>query len=439
MTLYETVKSNVTTLQAAERYGLKVGHGGMCKCPFHNDKNPSMKVDKRFHCFGCQADGDVINFTSRLFDLTPKAAALKLANDFSIQHDPQQVNAAIRKPRMISEKEIFEHKVSYCYQELVNYRNLLVQWQQQYAPMSPDEEWHPLFIHAVHNLETVEQELDTLLTGSDYEKREIVSDHLRKKKNHREDYAMEPTVNVPVYRESAAHARKFGELEQYRKSHFANIDCKKDIEQAISENFDGFRLNTVNWLPVKIDTSIFYRGNGIISYFNPLYSFVLNHTLYMFGENNNQVEPKSSAMALISFDLTTGQHQSFQINDATNCCPYKDNQILLLCPASNKKMKLCLLQTDTGEVSDMNIEIPFPDNSKNGKESIGGLAYDKDRDVIFFFVEGKVWKSKEHSELYSVELFDEYSSDYSFPAWTTSKGEYAIFMYGLLYIVDIAE
>lgn len=109
----------------------------------------------------------------------------------------------------------------------MNYRNLLVQWQQQYAPKSPDEEWHPLFIYAVHTLETVEQELDTLLSGSDYEKREIVSDHLRKKKNHREDYLMEPTVNVPVYPESAAHARKFGELEQYRKSHFANIDCKR--------------------------------------------------------------------------------------------------------------------------------------------------------------------------------------------------------------------
>ena len=34
MTLYETVKANVTTLQAAERYGLKVSHSGMCKCPF---------------------------------------------------------------------------------------------------------------------------------------------------------------------------------------------------------------------------------------------------------------------------------------------------------------------------------------------------------------------------------------------------------------------
>ena len=48
---------------------------------------------------------------------------------------------------------------------------------------------------------------------------------------------------MPVYRESAAHARKFGELEQYRKSHFANIDCKRDIEQAAAEHFDGFRLD----------------------------------------------------------------------------------------------------------------------------------------------------------------------------------------------------
>ena len=29
----------------------------MACCPFHDDKHPSMKVDRRFHCFGCQADG----------------------------------------------------------------------------------------------------------------------------------------------------------------------------------------------------------------------------------------------------------------------------------------------------------------------------------------------------------------------------------------------
>ena len=41
-----------------------------------------MKVDQRFHCFGCGEDGDVIDFTAKLFNLSPKEAAEKLAQDF---------------------------------------------------------------------------------------------------------------------------------------------------------------------------------------------------------------------------------------------------------------------------------------------------------------------------------------------------------------------
>ncbi|MFQ7310191.1 MAG: CHC2 zinc finger domain-containing protein, partial [Mediterraneibacter sp.] len=66
LNVFEAVKQSVTTRQAAEHYGIRVGRNGMCVCPFHDDKNPSMKVDRRFHCFGCQADGDVIDFVSRL-------------------------------------------------------------------------------------------------------------------------------------------------------------------------------------------------------------------------------------------------------------------------------------------------------------------------------------------------------------------------------------
>lgn len=43
-----------------------------------------MKTDRRFHCFGCNADGDVIDFAARLFSLSPKDAAMKLADDFAI-------------------------------------------------------------------------------------------------------------------------------------------------------------------------------------------------------------------------------------------------------------------------------------------------------------------------------------------------------------------
>ena len=75
MNVFEAVKQSVTTRQAAEHYGILVGRNGMCVCPFHDDKNPSMKVDRRFHCFGCQADGDVIDFVSRLENVSPREAA----------------------------------------------------------------------------------------------------------------------------------------------------------------------------------------------------------------------------------------------------------------------------------------------------------------------------------------------------------------------------
>ncbi len=85
--VFEVVKQSVTAREAAELYGIAVGRGGMACCPFHDDRHPSMKVDARFHCFGCGADGDVIDFTARLYDLSPKEAAEKLAQDFGLSYD----------------------------------------------------------------------------------------------------------------------------------------------------------------------------------------------------------------------------------------------------------------------------------------------------------------------------------------------------------------
>lgn len=101
MNVFEAVKGKVTTRQSAEIYGIQVNRHGMAVCPFHNDKNPSMKVDKRFHCFACQADGDAVDFVSRLFGLSGKAAAMKLADDFSIPYDARKepsVRPKIRAP-----------------------------------------------------------------------------------------------------------------------------------------------------------------------------------------------------------------------------------------------------------------------------------------------------------------------------------------------------
>lgn len=84
MNVFEAVKQSVTTRQAAKRYGIRVGKNGMAVCTFHDDKNPSMKADRRFHCFGCQADGDVIDFAARLHGIGVKEAALLLAAYVSV-------------------------------------------------------------------------------------------------------------------------------------------------------------------------------------------------------------------------------------------------------------------------------------------------------------------------------------------------------------------
>lgn len=85
--MYEAVKDAISARQAAEYYGIRVTRKGMACCPFHRDRHPSMKLDQRFHCFGCQADGDVIDFAARYFGLSAREAAEKLAKDFGIRYE----------------------------------------------------------------------------------------------------------------------------------------------------------------------------------------------------------------------------------------------------------------------------------------------------------------------------------------------------------------
>ena len=132
MNVFEAVKQNLTTRQAAELYGIQVSRHGMAVCPFHNDKNPSMKVDKRFHCFACQADGDAVDFVSCLFGLPSWEAAVKLADDFGISYDNRQkhrIKPHIREP---TPEQRYRQEESRCYKVLSDYFHHLRIWKQQY-------------------------------------------------------------------------------------------------------------------------------------------------------------------------------------------------------------------------------------------------------------------------------------------------------------------
>ena len=48
MNVFEAVKQNVTTRQAAELYGIPVSRNGMAVCPFHNDKKSQHETGQAF-------------------------------------------------------------------------------------------------------------------------------------------------------------------------------------------------------------------------------------------------------------------------------------------------------------------------------------------------------------------------------------------------------
>lgn len=178
MNIFEAVKQSVTTRQAAESYGIRVNKNGMAVCPFHRDKNPSMKVDRRFHCFGCGADGDVIDFVSRIYGISSLEAAQKAASDFGISYDRKNKKEASKKAvRKKSDAQIYAEAEQRCFRALSDYYHLLRKWEMDYAPNMEDETWHPLFVEALQKKSHLEYLLDILVFGEIEEKALLVMEY----------------------------------------------------------------------------------------------------------------------------------------------------------------------------------------------------------------------------------------------------------------------
>ena len=174
--VFEAVKQSVSTREAAAFYGIEVKRNGMACCPFHDDKNPSMKVDQRFHCFGCGEDGDVIDFTAKLFDLSPKEAAEKLAQDFGLIYD-SQAPPRRRYVRQKTEAQKFREDRQQCYRVLSDYYYLLKKWEADHSPRTPEEKPHPRFVEAIHKKIYVEYLLDLFLYESEEEQKAWIAEH----------------------------------------------------------------------------------------------------------------------------------------------------------------------------------------------------------------------------------------------------------------------
>lgn len=98
----EEIKSQYTMQDVLRKYGLTTNAKGFMRCPFHNEKTPSMKIYKtNYHCFGCGADGDIFDFVQKMENCDFKTAFRELGGEY----EPRSNSSRLRLYRLKKARE----------------------------------------------------------------------------------------------------------------------------------------------------------------------------------------------------------------------------------------------------------------------------------------------------------------------------------------------
>ena len=163
------IKSKLTMRDVMLKYGYEPNRAKFIHCPFHSEKTPSMKVyEKNYHCFGCGEHGDVISFVQKLFGLSFPDTLKKIDMDFGLnlygEHSFEDLRKAHYRQKQIQAER--ERKKREKEQADNEYWAVFDEWKRlddnkrNFAPKTPDEEWHPLFVEALQKLSHQEYLLD---------------------------------------------------------------------------------------------------------------------------------------------------------------------------------------------------------------------------------------------------------------------------------------
>ena len=128
----------------------------------------------------------MIDLTARLYNLSPKEAALKLAWDFGITVTPKATSpqrpetkyakSIVKTVEQSPEQEILKATLP-CFHSLASYYHMLQYWQEYLAPKPADCQWDPRFIEALQKKSYIAYLLDILLWGTAEEKAALLLDH----------------------------------------------------------------------------------------------------------------------------------------------------------------------------------------------------------------------------------------------------------------------
>ena len=179
------IKSRLTMPEMMLHYGFELDRAGFCKCPLHSEKSGSFKAypgDRGFSCFGCGAHGSVIDFVMLYFGLSFKDALVKINEDFSLglpigekldRRKQLEINkASFERKRKIEAEKKRREQIENAYWTAFDEWKRLDDNRRNYAPKTPTEPLHPLFVEALKNIAGAEYNLSCAeIARYEYEKR----------------------------------------------------------------------------------------------------------------------------------------------------------------------------------------------------------------------------------------------------------------------------
>ena len=161
------IKDRLTMADVLSRYGFEPKK--RMKCPLHNGNDLNFEVkEKTYTCYSRCGGGDVISFVQNYFNIGFNEALKKIDTDFGFGMYGKQSYRDIQK----SQKEAFlrkkqtEEKAKQKEKADAQYWAVFDEWKRlsenkkKYAPKTPEEKPHPLFVEALQKLTHQEYLLD---------------------------------------------------------------------------------------------------------------------------------------------------------------------------------------------------------------------------------------------------------------------------------------
>ena len=158
---YQKLKEKVSVRDYAESIGYEISGNGMIRCPFHNDRTPSMKIDEsHYHCFGCGAHGDVIDFVAGLNGISNGAAVKRLMDELELDSDEYTRD---EKTSPVMKKESLRDWLNNTAAYYIALEKEMKKCIDELRPKESDEQLHPLYAYAVRNIGYISYLIDCLM------------------------------------------------------------------------------------------------------------------------------------------------------------------------------------------------------------------------------------------------------------------------------------